>query len=136
MRHWPDEHICGAPVTARRRSRGRMAHLGGAAAEDRVAMEYERRGYALAARRWRGRSGEIDLVFRHGDAVIFVEVKAARDFDAALCSLGQRQIGRICRAAEEFVGGEPGGSLTEMRFDIGLVDARGDLRILENALAA
>ncbi|GGL95993.1 YraN family protein [Pseudooceanicola nanhaiensis] len=136
MRHWPDEHICGAPVTARRRSRGRMAHLGGAAAEDRVAMEYERRGYALAARRWRGRSGEIDLIFRDGDAVIFVEVKAARDFDAALCSLGQRQIGRICRAAEEFVGGEPGGSLTEMRFDIGLVDARGDLRILENALAA
>ncbi|WP_370284448.1 YraN family protein [Pseudooceanicola nanhaiensis] len=136
MRHWPDEHICGAPVTARRRSRGRMAHLGGAAAEDRVALEYERRGYALAARRWRGRSGEIDLVFRHGDAVIFVEVKAARDFDAALCSLGQRQIGRICRAAEEFVGGEPCGSLTEMRFDIGLVDARGDLRILENALAA
>lgn len=136
MRHWPDEHICGAPVTARRRSRGRMAHLGGAAAEDRVALEYERRGYALAARRWRGRSGEIDLIFRHGDAVIFVEVKAARDFDAALCSLGQRQIGRICRAAEEFVGGEPGGSLTEMRFDIGLVDARGDLRILENALAA
>jgi putative endonuclease len=113
-----------------------MAHLGGAAAEDRVAMEYERRGYALAARRWRGRSGEIDLIFRDGDAVIFVEVKAARDFDAALCSLGQRQIGRICRAAEEFVGGEPGGSLTEMRFDIGLVDARGDLRILENALAA
>lgn len=136
MRHWPDEHICGAPVTARRRSRGRMAHLGGAAAEDRVALEYERRGYALAARRWRGRSGEIDLIFRDGDAVIFVEVKAARDFDAALCSLGQRQIGRICRAAEEFVGGEPGGSLTEMRFDIGLVDARGDLRILENALAA
>ena len=136
MRHWPEDHMRGAPVTARRRSRGRMAHLGGAAAEDRVAMEYERRGYALAARRWRGRSGEIDLVFRHGDAVIFVEVKAARDFDAALCSLGQRQIGRICRAAEEFVGGEPGGSLTEMRFDIGLVNARGDLRILENALAA
>lgn len=136
MRHWPEDFMRGAPVTARRRSRGRMAHLGGAAAEDRVAMDYERRGYALAARRWRGRSGEIDLIFRDGDAVIFVEVKAARDFDAALCSLGQRQIGRICRAAEEFVGGEPGGSLTEMRFDIGLVDGQGDLRILENALAA
>ena len=38
MRHWPDEHICGAPVTARRRSRGRMAHLGGAAAEDGVRL--------------------------------------------------------------------------------------------------
>ena len=57
-------------------------------------------------------------------------------FVAGKFRLGQRQIGRICRAAEEFVGGEPGGSLTEMRFDIGLVDARGDLRILENALAA
>ena len=62
MRHWPDEHICGAPVTARRRSRGRMAHLGGAAAEDRVALEYERRGYALAARRYGIRTRDIVLL--------------------------------------------------------------------------
>ena len=125
-----------APAPDPRPIRGAVAHRRGNTAEDQVRESYARRGYRVAATRWRGRGGEIDLILRRGETSIFVEVKAARDFDAALCSLGQRQIGRICRAAEEFVGGEPGGSLTEMRFDVGLVDARGDLRILENALAA
>lgn len=136
MRHWGQDDIHGSPVRAKRQARGQMAWLSGAAAEDCVARDYERRGYSIAERRWRGRSGEIDLIFRKDGVVIFVEVKSARDFDTALASLGSRQIGRICRAAEEFVGGEPAGSLTDIRLDVGLVDGVGDLRILENALAA
>ncbi|MGR3454332.1 YraN family protein [Pseudooceanicola sp.] len=136
MRHWDQDGFAGARPVTRRRARGRMSHYAGAAAEERVADAYCRSGYRLAARRWRGAAGEIDLIFRRGDTVIFVEVKSARDFDAALASLGQRQIGRICRAAEEFVGGEPAGALTDIRIDLGLVDGCGELRIMENALAA
>ena len=40
---------------------------------------------------------------------------------------------RIYRSAEEFIGGEPKGALTDVRFDVALVDQTGDLRILENA---
>lgn len=135
MKHW-DQKDVGTVRPVARQHRGTMADLAGRAAEERVALDYQRRGYALAARRWRGRSGEIDLIFRRDDTVVFVEVKQARDFDRAICSLGQRQIGRIFRAAEEFVGDEPMGSLTDIRIDLGLVDGTGDCRILENALAA
>ena len=38
--------------------------------------------------------------------------------------------------ATEFVGGEPAGQLTEMRFDVALVDGQGRIEIIENALAA
>nr|WP_255702871.1 YraN family protein [Roseivivax sp. GX 12232] len=104
------------------------------AAEAAVAADYHRRGYALAATRWRGRGGELDLVLRDGDGVIFVEVKKSRSFDRAAESLTPRQAARIMRTAEEFLGGEPRGSLTEARVDVALVNARGEMRVIENAL--
>ena len=39
----------------------------------------ERRGYRILARRYRTRFGEIDIVARHGDCIVFVEVKTRRD---------------------------------------------------------
>ena len=39
---------------------GRRAH--GAFGEDLVARWYERQGYAVLARNWRSRTGELDLV--------------------------------------------------------------------------
>ena len=41
--------------------------------------ELERRGYVIIARRYRTRAGELDVVARHGDYMVFVEVKARRD---------------------------------------------------------
>ena len=123
-------------VAVRRQARGKMADLAGRAAEDRIAMDYERRGYAVARRRWRGRGGEIDLILRSGGALIFVEVKKAGSFDRAAESLRPAQMRRICRAAEEFLGGEPAGLLTPMRIDLGLVDGQGAVRIIENAFGA
>jgi len=40
--------------------------------------ELARRGYAILARRYRTRFGEIDIIARDGDAMVFVEVKARR----------------------------------------------------------
>jgi putative endonuclease len=50
--------------------------------------------------------------------------------------LGPRQMARIYGAASEFIGGEPAGQLTPVRFDVALVDGRGQIEILENAFAA
>ena len=66
-----------------RRARGRMGYHAGLAAEERIAQDYERRGFAVARRRWRGQGGEIDLIVRDGAALIFIEVKQSRDFDRA-----------------------------------------------------
>ena len=119
-----------------RRARGRTDHLAGLAAEERIAQDYERRGFPVAGRRWRGQGGEIDLIARDGDALIFIEVKKSRDFDRAAERLGPRQMARLCQSAEEFLAGEPRGLLTEMRFDVALVDGQGRHMILENAFGA
>ena len=115
---------------------GLVGYHAGLAAEEIVAADYARRGLRLERRRWRGKRGEIDLILREDDRVIFVEVKKSRDFTRATESLSYRQIQRILGAAEEFVGGEPKGLLTEMRFDVALVDAVGRIEILENACLA
>ena len=48
----------------------------GKTGEDLACRELERRGYAILARRYRLRMGEIDIVCRDGRTVVFVEVKA------------------------------------------------------------
>ena len=44
--------------------------------EELAVRELEDRGYAILARRYRTRHGEIDIVARDGDTIVFVEVKA------------------------------------------------------------
>jgi putative endonuclease len=48
----------------------------GKTGEDIACRELDRRGYAILARRYRTRYGEIDIVARDGATVVFVEVKA------------------------------------------------------------
>lgn len=117
-----------------RSRRGKVNYLSGMAAEDAVAAEYARRGHKLAARRWRGSRGELDLVMQDGDGFIIVEVKKARDFAQAAAALSRAQIARIAGAASEFVAGAPKGQLTDLRFDLALVDGVGRTEILENVM--
>ena len=48
----------------------------GKTGEDLACAELEKRGYALIARRYRRRGGEIDIIARDGPTTVFVEVKA------------------------------------------------------------
>lgn len=116
-----------------KRQRGSMAHHAGASAEERIADDYARRGYTVAKKRWRGSAGEIDLIFRDGEALVFVEVKQSRSFERAAARISRRQMQRICQTAEEFAGREPKGLLTDMRFDVALVDGQGCVQVIENA---
>ena len=113
--------------------RSRTNYHAGLAAEDVVARSYAARGCAEAARRWRGKGGEIDLIVRDGDSVVFVEVKKSRTHAQAVQRVTRRQMDRICMAASEFVGGEPRGSLTPMRFDVATVDGAGHVTVVPNA---
>lgn len=117
------------------RLRGALAHQAGRLAEAQVARHYAGRGLSLLATRWRGQGGEIDLILADGAGVVFVEVKRARDLEAAALRLGPRQIARLQAAAEEFLGTRPAGLATPARFDLALVDGQGRVRVIENALA-
>jgi len=112
---------------------GSVSYHAGRSAEESVARAYERRGLTVAARRWRGQGGEVDLILRDGETVVFVEVKKSRSFDRAAERVSPRQMQRVMTAAQEFLDGEPRGQLTDIRFDVALVNGQGEVEILENA---
>lgn len=116
--------------------KGLMAYHAGEAAECLVERHYRRKGLKPECRRWRGTGGEIDLIVRDSDGLIFVEVKKSRDFARAAQRISARQMHRIMASASEFLAQEPNGMLTNARFDVALVDGQGRLEILENAFFA
>jgi putative endonuclease len=114
---------------------GAKSYHAGLAAEAQVALHYERAGMVICARRWRGKSGEIDLIARDGAKIIFIEVKQSRTHATAASHLSDRQVQRIYLAASEYVENEPLGQLTEVQLDAALVDAQGQIQILANFAA-
>lgn len=124
-----------SPDRQSRRQRGLRNYLAGHAAEASVARHYEDHGVTICARNWRGVTGEIDLIGRDGDTVVFVEVKHSRTHDLAASHVSPAQIRRIFATVDEFVAGEPKGLLTDVRIDLALVDGQGRIDVVENAFA-
>jgi putative endonuclease len=73
--------------------------------EDLACAELRRRGYAILARRYRTRYGEIDVIAREGEAVVFVEVKARRDetFGGGSAAVTAWKQQRIVRMATDYL---------------------------------
>ncbi|MFP7674213.1 YraN family protein [Marivita sp. S0852] len=111
----------------------RTNYLAGLSAEKTVEDLYCRRGARLRDARWRGRCGEIDLIFSEGDTIVFVEVKKSRTHARAAERVSPRQMARILRSAEDYLGSCPNGLLSDARLDVALVDASGVVDIIENA---
>ncbi|MFD2174448.1 YraN family protein [Rhodobacter lacus] len=121
-------------MTESRRSRGAMAHHAGASAEAQVEARYRADGFEVCARRWRGQhGGEIDLIVRRAGLIVFVEVKCSTTHAEAAAHLGPAQLRRIARSAEEFLALDQAPLAPDIRFDLGLVDARGEIEIIQNA---
>lgn len=57
------------------------------------------KGYRLLARRVQASGGEIDLVMRRGDQLVFVEVKARATLDSGLAALHHKAMHRVASAA-------------------------------------
>ena len=113
---------------------GSTNYHAGLAAEEAVARLYGGAGHAIAATRWRGKGGEIDLIAEAEGCTVFVEVKRARTHAEAAQRLGERQIARLHACAAEYMGTLPDGLLSDVRFDVALVDDAGRVEIVENAL--
>jgi putative endonuclease len=69
--------VQGAP-TQLRRGRRLTSRSSGAWGEDLALRYLTRRGYTLVERNYRTRHGEIDLIVRKDDTLVFVEVKLRR----------------------------------------------------------
>ncbi len=112
---------------------GSVSFHAGQAAELQVAADYERRGFRVMHHRWRGVGGEIDLIARHDNGLVFVEVKKSASFDLAAARISRKQTERILASAAQYLENEPDGQLTNVRFDAALVDGSGAVQIIENA---
>lgn len=114
---------------------GKVSYHAGQAAEFQVARHYERDGWHVLQHRFKNAAGEIDLVLRRNDTVLFVEVKRARTHHIAASRISLQQIARINQSAEIFVAEHLSGQNFEMRLDAALVDQKGEIQIIPNALA-
>ena len=77
----------------------------GNAGEDLACEELERRGYAIIARRYRRRGGELDIIARDGQTMVFVEVKAraGRAFGEACEAVTANKRRTITRLALDYL---------------------------------
>ena len=73
--------------------------------ENLACDELERRGYAILARRYRRRGGEVDIIAADGPTVVFVEVKtrAGSDFGSGAEAVSRTKRRRIVGVANDFL---------------------------------
>lgn len=93
----------------------------GLSAESRAAAWLIAKGFRIVARRWKSPLGEIDIVARRRQLLIFVEVKARANLDDAAESVTPRQRHRIAAAAEAWLALNPDDSVRDIRFDAMLI---------------
>jgi putative endonuclease len=96
----------------------------GVSAEGRAALLLAAKGYRELARRWKSPLGEVDLVMRRGQTIVFVEVKARARLDDAAWAVLPRQQRRIVGAAEAWLAAHPEHAGYDVRFDAVLVAPR------------
>jgi len=114
---------------------GKVSYHSGQAAEYQVARHDEKDGWQVLQHRYKNVAGEIDLVLQRGDTVLFVEVKRARTHDIAASRISLQQIARIKRCAEMFIADYCDQQNLGVRLDAALVDEKGEIQIIPNALA-
>ncbi len=86
--------------------------------ERRAAWFYRLRGYSIAGRNVRTRSGEIDLVVRRGRALVFVEVKTRQSLAAGegFEDVDRAKQLQLVRLADEYLAKHP--HRGEIRHDV------------------
>lgn len=97
----------------------------GAAAETAAQLHLQQAGLELLARNVRYPGGELDLVMRDGQTVVFVEVRYRRDdrFGGGAASIDAAKRQRLQHAAARFLQQHPTLSDAPCRFDV--VEASG-----------
>ena len=92
----------------------------GAHFEQRALDFLERAGLKLVERNWRTRFGEIDLVMRDANELVFIEVRYRRNprFGDGAASVGPAKREKLTRAAQGFLQAHPRLASLPCRFDV------------------
>ncbi|MFI9651066.1 YraN family protein [Guyparkeria sp. GHLCS8-2] len=99
----------------------------GQQAETLALRHLERAGLKRLRRNARAGRGEIDLILRDGDTLVFVEVRAREDgaLVSAAESLSARKCAKVRETAERLIASQPAWQGLYCRFDVVAVTTRG-----------
>ena len=105
----------------------------GAAAEDAACAFLLARGLQLIARNVRYRFGELDLVMREGETIVFVEVRRRKGgrFGDGAASVDHRKRRRLRLAARAWLASKRALDDAPCRFDIASVRADADRLVVD-----
>lgn len=115
-----------------------MRRKAGDDAEDAACAFLERKGIRVVERNFRASGGEIDIVARQGDDLVFVEVRFREDEEAGApeetVNLVKRR--KVAAAARQYVSAVPSASWREARFDVIAVVGSGPGAVIRHYPAA
>ncbi len=99
-----------------------LKQLLGKFAETRAENLLKSAGLSIEARNWRCRQGEIDLIARDGDVLVFVEVRSRKrgDYGSAADSITTAKQRRVIASARQYLARL--GKLPACRFDVVTLD--------------
>ena len=110
----------------------------GDAAEERACRHLERSGFTIVERNFRTRGGEIDIVARKGDLLVFVEVRSREvpGFGTPEESVTPAKRRRIVAAARRYLTNVPASSWREARFDVIAIEGVENAAVIRHYPAA
>ena len=103
--------------------------------EEKAAAFLQEKGLDLLARNYRCRLGEIDLIAREGDTLVFVEVKYRKtaEFGFPEAAVDPAKQRRIRRVAQWYLAAQGLPEETACRFDVVALEGGGALRHYRDA---
>lgn len=96
----------------------RKAHRWGQISEYIAAIYLVLKGYRILAIRYKTKLGEIDLILRKQNLIIFVEVKARHEEMVAVDAVAFASQNRIRAASDIWLAKRPNSALLSQRYDI------------------
>ncbi len=102
-------------------------------AENVAALFLRAKGYEILKQRYKTTVGEIDMIARDGDYLVFIEVKGRASVDEGLFAVTPKMRGRIMQAAEHFLSSFPEHNGKPVRFDVMAVALPFKINHMENA---
>lgn len=103
--------------------------------KEQLAAEYlTAQGMDILERNFRNRQGEIDIIGRHGQYLVFVEVKfrSGSDMGMAVEAVGIRKQRQICKVADYYRMIHHLGDNTAVRYDVLAIQGE-DIQWIQNA---
>lgn len=72
--------------------------------EDLAVAELKKRGYEIIGRNWRGRGGELDIIAKEKNELVFIEVKTRRNlqFGHPEVAVNARKTRHLTRTVREY----------------------------------